>query len=327
MIEFSIMNEFAVESKGIIDDTNYQQFGFIAFGACSLESWENDDLFGANGTEVKYTSQAGWNYSPMCYWQKGSYDFAGVMPSLLFAATNKHSDTTQPGTFTASLDDNTHNILTLDLGEGYNLATGQHDLMVAFDNNIDNNDRAMGTVVNGKLKQVSFLFEHQFSLVNIKAANLETSTDITIEEIKVYGNSSTVGDMVIIYNAGEITASYETLSPTDENNVYKTITRPTANVTTGTDWILASNVSNTSYENLVSNLLVIPEECSFGISVTYKDRLGKSYTKKGILNVEWESGKMYTYTFTISLDKITFAAPTIEAWPSTSVKMDTDIEM
>lgn len=329
LIEFGIMDELVVDSKAAIDGTNYQQSGFIALGAWEFESWENDVLFGINGTEVRYTAQSGWNYSPKRYWQKGTYDFAGVMPSSLFAPSHRYSGSSQTSSFIVSLDDDTHDTLTLDFGDnGYNLAEGQHDLMVAFDDNVDNSNETMGTVVSGKLKQVSFKFEHQFSLVTIKAANLESNTNITIEKIQVYGNHTTIGDMVIIHNAGKFTSDYDISGdPTSEKNVYKTMTRPTTNVSGTTDWVLAAITSGTTYETLVPGLLVLPEECTFNIIVTYKDHLGKSYTKAGSLDVEWEIGKMYTYTFTISLDKITFAEPIVEPWPSTSQKMDTDIEM
>ena len=327
VIEFSIQNDFAVDSKSIIDDKNYQQFGFIALGAWNLESWEDDTLFGPNGTEVKHT-ESGCTYSPGRYWQKAIYNFAGVMPSSLFAATYNHPSTEHPGSFTASLGGDNHNTLTLNFGdEGYNLATGQHDLMVAFDNDVDNTDRTMGTEVNGKRKQVSFAFEHLFSVVTIKAANLESNSDITIEEIKVYGNSTTAGDMVITNSAGKISASYETSGTTTDGSVYKTLARPTSGSTTDSDWVLSAKSANTSYETLISDLIVFPEECTFNISVTYKDRLGKSYTKSGSLDADWTAGKMYTYTFAVSLDKISFGTPTVQAWPTTSEKMDDDIEM
>lgn len=332
-IEFGVSNEFTLESKAAIDDTNYQQFGFIVMGALAIDSWEDDALFGENGTEVKYSASNGWNYFPKCYWQTGSYDFVGVMPSSLFAATHKYPDATS-GLYSASIDDNAHTTLTLDFGtDGYNLATGQHDIMVAFDNNVDNSNGKMGTVVDGKLQQVSFAFEHQLSLVIIKAASMESRTDIRIDEIKVYGNhTSTVGDMVFNYNGSTISSDYGITGATDKDNVYQAISRPTeSGIGSEYDWMLAPKTSaSPTYDVLVPGLIVFPEKCNFNIVVKYTDCYGESeiqYTKTGTLPVDWEVGKKYTYTFTISLDSIMFAEPTVEPWPGTSEIFDTDIEM
>ena len=61
---------------------------------------------------------------------------------------------------------------------------------------------------------------------------------------------------------------------------------------------------------------MFPEECTFSIEVTYADRYGKEFTDVGKLSAEWKAGKKYTYSFTVSLENIAFAKPTVEPWPA-----------
>lgn len=323
-IEFGVASDLAVDSKAAIGTSNYQDFGFVALGAWKLGTMEDDVILGEYGTEVRYDS--GWNYSPLCYWKEGVYDFAAVMPSSLFAASHEHTGTVTPGTALASMDEDTHKTLTLDFGDGgYDLSAGQHDIMVAF-SSADNGDRTMGTVVNGKLKQVSLAFEHKLSLVSIKAATTEPRTDMYIKKIEVYGNSkATTGDIVFTYNESKITSTYTTTGVTSATNPYKTI--PPSNPD---DWKLpAGGASNT----LVPELLVFPEVCDFTIAVTYTDRYGKEFTGKeftgkGTISADWAAGKKYSYSFTVSLESIAFAEPTIEPWPSEAVEIGSgNIEM
>ena len=318
-IEFGVASDLAVDSKAAIGTSNYQDFGFVALGAWKLGTMEDDVILGEYGTEVRYDS--GWNYSPLCYWKEGVYDFAAVMPSSLFAASHEHTGTVTPGTALASMDEDTHKTLTLDFGDGgYDLSAGQHDIMVAF-SSADNGDRTMGTVVNGKLKQVSLAFEHQLSLVSIKAATTEPRTDMYIKKIEVYGNSkATTGDIVFTYNKSKITSTYTTTGVTSATNPYKTISPSNAD-----DWKLpAGGASNT----LVPELLVFPEVCDFTIAVTYADRYGKEFTGKGTISADWAAGKKYSYSFTVSLESIAFAEPTIEPWPSEAVEIGSgNIEM
>ena len=325
-IEFGIDDELTVDSKVAIDNNNYQESGFVVMGAWTLGSEADHSIFGVNGTEVRYSE--GWSYSPMCYWKEGLYDFAAVMPSSLFKATHPHDATATEGTATISMDATTHRTVTLHFGDGgYDLSAGQHDIMVAY-SSADNRDRKMGTVVEGSLKQVSLDFKHQLSLVSIKAATTEPRTDMYIKQIKVFGNSkATKGDIVFTYNESTITSNestitsvYETAGNTDRDNEYKTISPSAAE-----DWKLRAG---SEYTTLIDGLLVFPEECTFCIAVTYADRYGKEFTDVGKLSASWEAGKKYTYSFTVSLENIAFAEPTVEPWPETAVEIgDGNIEM
>ena len=304
------------ENGNLVKEGNYKDFGFIALSNLTVDanSDRQPSIFGANGTEVKYVSNA-WTYSPLRFWQTGTYNFAGVMPSSIFNATHNHTATTQPGTGIASLTETTDGSqLTLNFGpNGFNLAETQTDLMVAFDSQ---------TVQNASsATPVDFNFAHQLALVTIEGVYKESAGKIRVDKIEVYGNTAkTAGNMVFTHDGSEINASYslDSQSVTDVDNVYQTIEGA---------WELAPSSTST---NIVSSLLVFPEECDFSIVVTYTDRYGDKdgvqKTKSATLPSNWERGKRYTYTFNVNLDHISFGEPTVTDWVSGG-NVDTGIEM
>lgn len=299
-ISFGISADIEVVSKAVIDNTNLTSQKFMALGNLTVDGVQQTGLFGANGTEVSHSNGA-WTYSPLRYWQPGTYSFAGVMPS---------------GVGTASLSAN--NQLTISFGDdGFNLAENQHDLMVAFDSQ---------TVQSASTATaVDFDFDHQLSLITIKGAYKESKGKIRVDKIEVYGNSAkTKGNMVFAHDgtSNTINATYE-LDPqsiTNSGNVFQTIEGA---------WELLPSATSTE---IVSGLLVFPEECeAFYIAVTYTDLYGSTNqvqtTKTSPkLEADWERGKKYTYTFNVNLDHITFTEPTVTNWLSGG-SVDTDIEM
>lgn len=306
-IEFGVSGDLSVQSKAVIDENNYTHFGFVVLGGLTVasDSWKTNTLF-ADRTIVEHDSTNGWTYSPIRYWQPGSYVFAGIMPS---------SDG-----FTASLNEANHNQLTLNFGtSGYNLAENQDDIMVAFD--------TQTVQSTSTASPVNFVFNHQLALVTIDGANTESRGKIRIDEIKIYGNSSKVsGNLVFTYDADgyTITPAYTLAGTTTERDVYMAITYPNQT------WMLASTNGTPNYITLVPEILVFPEKCSFSIVVTYTDYYGDDegvqVTKTGTLAADWERGMRYTYRFAVTLDDITFAEPTVEPWDETGT-FDSDIQM
>ena len=296
-INFGISADLEVESKAVIDNNNVTGFSFVALGNLTVDGEQQTNLFGENGKNVYYENDA-WTYSPLRYWQPGSYEFAAVMPLMGYTPS-----------FNAS------NQLTLNFANGFNLASSQTDLMVAFDSRRFPSASAA--------EPVNFSFEHQMSLVVINGAYKETSGKIRVDKIEVYGNTAkTAGNMVFTHDGTKINASYslDSQSVTDEDNVYQTIEGA---------WELAPSASSTE---IVSGLLVFPEECDeFYIAVTYTDAYGSTnqvQTKKTSQKLEanWERGKKYTYTFNLYLDHISFGKPTVTDWVSGG-NVDTGIEM
>ncbi len=296
-IQFGISADLEVESKTVIDDSNFETNKFTALGNLTVDGEQQTDLFGENGVTVENISNV-WTYSPLRYWQTGSYVFAGVMPSAAGTAS-----------FSAN------NELTINFGtEGFDLSATQHDLMVAFTPKEVEKVSATDVLLN---------FEHQLSLVVINGAYKETAGKVRVDKIEVFGNTAkTAGNMVFTHDKTKtkINASYslDSQSVTDVDNVYQTIEGA---------WELAPSSTST---NIVSGLLVFPEECDFSIVVTYTDRYGNKdgvqKTKSAALHSNWEPGKKYTYTFNVNLDHISFAEPTVTDWVSGG-NVDTGIEM
>lgn len=271
-IEFGVSGSLSVESKAPITSGA----DFIAFGDMTIGTSAAVSVFGDAGQQVAYSDGA-YAYSPVRYWQLGSYSFGGVMPSGDF--------------YTASFSSSDQTI-TLDFGEGlgYNLAEHQADLMAAFD--------AVDVQSLSNPAPVDFDFDHQLACVVIEAASRNTALSdegLQISELKIYGNSpSTEGNIVFTNNAGEVSVTQTLSDKTDADNPYKTLTDGWQLVKPGAD-------GTPVYATLVPQLLVFPEECTFYIEVKYTEK-GTEKTRVGSLAADWEAGKKYTYKLHIATD-------------------------
>lgn len=307
-IGFAVSCDLSVESKAVINvPTRFVALG----GLTTVDGWKTNKVFGAedtDGTEVSPTANNAWTYSPIRYWQPGSYVFAGVMPSTLAC--------------TPSLSENNHKQLTLDFGNsGFNLAETQTDLLVAFDEVSVESTASAGPV--------DFDFAHQFALVKIEGASVDPDTEgIQIQSIKVFGNTkSTAGNMVFTYAQPTGISSSYTLSSSETTSdyPYKTLIAPTGdNLSAESDWELVKPGANgLVYDTLVPELLVFPEQCTFNIAITYKEGSNEK-TRVGSLSADWKAGKKYTYSFNLATD-ITFSV-TVSNWIPDDVN-DSPIEI
>lgn len=283
-IEFGISSDFSVESKALISNANVKEYTFTAYGNLTVDGTQQTGLFGNNGTVVQWdataNSNAGaWSYSPARYWQPGSYVFAGVMPSI--------------DGMTASLS--ATNALTLNFGtEGYNLAIGQHDLMVDFQN---------ATVQSpSSAEAVTFAFKHQLALVDfhIQLTNDE-HMDVFVNSIKVHGICKSATRAIFTRGNSDdvITATWNLGDKSSSTDSY-------VSVTPGTD-------------PSIRDLLVFPvsDTNGFTIEVKYTENYGTSSyikDKSATIAYNWESGKKYVYRFTLSSDSIVFDDVTITDW-------------
>ena len=303
-IAFEVSCDLSVETKAVINTPT----SFVALGGLTTADGNTYSVFGTNGTEVSPTNNA-WTYSPIRYWQPGSYVFAGVvMPSTLSC--------------TASLAENNHNQLTLDFGDGgFNLAETQTDLLVAFD--------AVSVQSTASAGPVDLDFTHQFAWIVIQGASVDPNTKgIQIQSVKVYGNTkSTAGNMVFTYGPTGFSSSYTLSSAkTNLNDPYKTLYTPSEeNLPANGDWTLVKLGSNgLVYDTIVPELLVFPEQCTFSIAITYLED-GISKTRVGSLSAVWEAGKKYTYSFNLATD-ISFSV-NVSDWDTADVNKDTPIEI
>lgn len=302
-IKFGISSDLSVESKTVIDESNYTSHGFMVQAGLTVGAWKTNTVF-ETGTEVTYGTD-GWGYSPARYWQTGSYVFAGAMPSS--------------AGFSVSLDEATHKTLTLDFGTGgYNLAEGQHDLMVGF--------RTVDVQSTASTSQVDFTFAHQLALVVIEGASKDpNTTGIQVTDIKVFGNSAkTTGNMVFTNNQGTISSTYTLTGTTNAASPYKTFSAiDEAGTATTHDWNLVAPTADGSpvYDVLIPELIVFPETCTFAIVVNYTEN-GNSKTMTGTLPASWEAGKRYTYRFHLASD-ISFSVE-VAKW-GTPIKVGEEI--
>lgn len=317
-IEFGVSSDLSVESKAPI--TTNTDAGFIAFADLTVSGSDPVSVFGDGGQVVTHNGST-WSYSPVRYWQVGSYFFAGVMPAADFytAAFSTNDQGNKQVTLDFGKDEN-------DLKKGYDLAGIQADLMASF---------APVQMQNlASPSPVDFVFSHQLAWVVIEAASMDAGLGddgIMINELKVYGNSpATEGDIVYTYNNGNITVDQTLVAPTDEENVYKTFT-PAAGAAADKDWKLVKHGAEAPvYDTLVPELLVFPEECTFYIIVTYTED-GIKKTRKGFLAADWEAGKKYTYKLHLATD-ISFSV-SVSGWGEENVSdgdstdADDDIEI
>ena len=297
-IQFGITSHLEVESKAVIDGENYKNHSFTALGNLTVDEVQQTDLFGTTGATVLYDdATTAWTYSPLRYWQTGSYEFAAVMPYL----------TAYTPSFSAD------NQLSLNFGtNGFNLAEAQADLMVAFD--------AQTVQSTSAATPVNFNFQHQLALVTIEGASKDPNTTGTqVTDIKVYGNSArTEGDMVFTTDSeGTITPNF-TVSETKTTaaSPYKTFSYLDEAGTAATnDWTLVAPSADGTpvYDLLIPELIVFPETCSFTIVVNYTEN-GSSKTMTGTLPATWEAGKKYTYRFHLASD-ISFSVE-VDKWGS-----------
>ena len=298
-IRFGISADFDVESKVVIDNSNVHDYSFMALGNLTVAGVQQTDLFGATGAAVLYEDGA-WTYSPLRYWQPGTYEFAAVMPYITLPS------------FSAS------NQLILNFTNGYNLASTQADLMVAFD------EKTVQSPASAT--PVDFNFEHQLALVSIEGASKDpNTTGIQVTDIKVYGNSAkTTGNMVFTNNQGTISSTYTLTGTTNAASPYKTFSAlDEAGTATTHDWNLVAPTADGSpvYDVLIPELIVFPETCTFAIVVNYTEN-GKSKTMTGTLPASWEAGKRYTYRFHLASD-ISFSVE-VAKW-GTPIKVGEEI--
>ena len=297
-IQFGISADLEVESKAtliegdtfdengsLVKKGNYEDFGFIALGGLTVEPGKYS-VFEAN-TVVSHGTH-GWTYSPIRFWQPGSYVFAGVMPSPSTEAESSYK-------YTASIDENNHNKITLTFGgNGFDLASNPHDLMVAF-------TTPKEVVKVSEATDVLLNFSHQLALVNIEVQTGSTPMDIVVNNIKIYGNHKI--------------ATAATFSNTDSGN----------DTTIAAEWTLDSKTTDTDYyhrvkdANKIENLLVFPEYGSdkLSVAITYKESYGSSSfskTKYGTIDINWQAGKIYTYKTVLTSESIVFGVPTVTDW-------------
>lgn len=236
------------------------------------------NVFGTDGTDVSTTDGGQtWTYSPVRYWQAGTYNFYAVSPKD-FA--------------TGSLS---NGALTLSFGNGWNLSS-QIDLLLATASNITGRFNT-----EDKPESVELTFQHILSKIGFSVKdNDKDNVTIKVTSISISGNHKTASAYSTAggwsWKSDDTTTS-QTLSLANSDGV----TISTTDYTTVTP---------------SAGVLVFPENCTLGVNVSYKATMGASsaiINGSVSIPVNLLAGQSYVYKLLISSTGITISS-SIQPW-------------
>ena len=267
------------------------------YGSSSNQS-TNNQVFGQYGDDVTYSNNA-WVYSPVRYWQTGSYNF--------IAASHTTEVTTN---FTGSLTDN---VLVLDFASGWELSSTPADLILAT-------ATATGDTQLSDPTNVQFSFDHQLSKVKFSAKNVDPrDASISITGVTVKGNHHKATSLTYTISS----TPSRTWSFADNGNVAQTLPLQVEGENT------AILLNKTTHVGLTTDVLMFSENCDLEVTVNFEvtingqtDNDSKSAT---IPSTAWQGGKIYEYQINLTSDNITFVVPTVRDWVTVGSVTDNDI--
>lgn len=256
----------------------------------------NYNVFSSAGTEVTKSEDA-WIYSPVRYWQPGSYNFYAVSPADL-ATGNLSADG-----------------LTLSFGNnGWDLSSNQTDLLLATIPDVTGRFNTDNTPAPVKLT-----FNHMLSKISFKARNAESrNIAIAVTGIKIYGNSKTATGVNGKYENDTFCLTWALENQTKKSSSFKEHTHIQA-------VSLPKTMNNSQYEyaEICSGFMVFPEEkCNLTIEVTLTQTFGDvtggttTMTKTATIEkVSWYPGYVYDYKLTVTADTIALDnEPDVTPW-------------
>lgn len=279
-------NCYTIEFSGIsgwIDTrTDNNQASSLPSDFTNFRVWaqngSNTSVFGSDGTAVSTTDGGQtWTYSPVRYWQAGTYNFYAVFPED-FA--------------TGSL---ANGALNLSFGNGWNLSS-QTDLMLATAPNISGRFNT-----DDKPEPVGLTFSHLLSKIGFSVKdNDNDNVTIKVTSISISGNHKTASGYSTTGGwswKSDDTATSQTLPLANSNGV-----------TIGTTDYTAVTSSN--------GVMVFPETCSLKVSVQYMATMGVSsatINASVTIPVNLMAGNNYVYKLLISSTGITISS-SIQPW-------------
>ena len=234
------------------------------------------------GDVVDYDSDnSSWEYSPVRYWQSGTYDFIAV---------SQYPDGTA-GTLSADG-------LSLTFGtNGWDLTASPQDLLLAATPDVSGDTRFNKTAPSA----VDLAFNHQLALVKFSAKNVDTKdVSLTITGIKIKGHHTVATGMV--YNEAAAWSFPETVSGEESWSSEAGI-----------------SISKTDYTEIPSEMLAFPQTCaSLFLELTFSDTHNGVTTigniKTATISTAWETGKQYEYKINVGFGAISIGAITVTDW-------------
>ena len=260
----------------------------------------NYSIFG--GDIVEYDSDNRlWEYSPVRYWQPGTYDFIAV---------SQYPDGTA-GTLSADG-------LSLTFGtDGWDLNTDTQDLLLAATPNVSGDTRFNVSSPSA----VDLAFNHQLALVKFSAKNVDArDVTISIKSISVQGNQTTALGFKYIGTSAPQVTTWTLDNVTPSQNIPLILEEGKSSI------MLDKN----SPKDLTSGMVVFPQTCTLEIEISY-DVVANggtaTNTKSASRSISWSSGKIYEYSINITSDHISFGVePTVIDW-KTAEFTDSDSEI
>ena len=275
-----------VSTKTLPD--NFTAFKVWASRTSGANAQPNYNVFGATGTDVEKSGSGtslSWVYTPVRYWQSGTYNFHAIWPTSI---------ATTP--ITGSLGSSG---LSLSIGNGgWDLSTNQIDLMSAT-TQVTNTTGTPGPVV--------LTFNHMLSKISFSARNATVGdADIIVTGIKVFGNSKKATGYSSAWILNSTTAKD---SPYLNHTLSSAVTLPKP--VEGEDL---------EYASISPEFLVFPgERCTLMIEVSMKHTAtSTTYTKTASLPLTsdyvWEAGKQYDYKVNVTPEYIRFDEVKVSLW-------------
>ena len=268
---------------------------------------ENQPFEVFNETTVEKTGSGAtvaWSYSPIRYWQPGTYNFYAVSPTSISSSIPISGTLTSAG-------------LSLAFGElsgnqysGWDLSQNQVDLLMASNTDFPSHYNL------SENNPVELTFDHILSKLTFSVGNKSTDNDIIVTAIKLYGNHK---------KATGYTSSLSWI--TDSKSVSNS---PFVYTEKRVSLYKLESDGQIGYSEILKDLLVFPETCKITVEVTLKldaNSSSNGYTKSsGELEVTWTTGKHYHYQIKVAPDNISFSEPKVIDWVDGG-KVDSDIEM
>ena len=275
-IEFSGMSGW-LETKADDSQTSSLPSDFTGFRVWA-QNGSNLNVFGSSGTDVSTTDGGQtWTYSPVRYWQDGTYNFYAVSPKDFATGTLSNG------------------ALHLNFGNGWNLSS-QTDLLLATAANITGRFNT-----EDKPESVELTFNHILSKIGFSVKdNDNDNVTIKVTSISISGNHKTA----LAYSTtggwswkGDDTATSQTLSLANSDG----ITISTTDYTTITP---------------SAGVLVFPEDCTLVVNVSYRATMGASsaiINGSASIPVNLQAGQSYVYKLLITSTGITISS-SIQPW-------------
>lgn len=301
-----VMFDVAGRSRAsVISDINFEGSQFAVFGDMKIMNSDNP-LTIFDGATVTFNN-GNWTYNDTQYWYpQHEHSFVAVYPeSIKGTGSNvRYSDSHLSFTYSIPTTD------------GYLTSNSDvKDILVATHRRFYEKSESGSTESN----RITFSFKHILSLINIKPAfnNNKMTSDsyILFHDMKLSGVSKKA--LFDIHPASILAGSQ-----TDDMTIGVTGQEEVGDVTIvfNTPVKVKNDANNVSLFADNDELIMLPQiftddsESEITLSYTINEDTEMNSVTLPLKNLKWESGKSYTYKFTIEMSGVIFDINEINPW-------------